>query len=178
VKVIQAPASPLRLGATGLLHETTYKITGHELVEMDEMGRRWQRQEYDLQGPDNNEASLVCDAGASGSVWFLYTWLQPDNRLTPFEAGARRAGQTVNVDGNNVPIRELFRSTVDASEGASVSGGKVGDVFYGFTGQISSNQFLLVRWNQTNITYEEGTPVPAKTVLAAFGQKAGDQAPR
>jgi hypothetical protein len=178
VKVIQAPASPLRVGASGALNDTPYKITGHELVEMAEMGRRWQRHQYDLDGPDHVEAWLVCDAGSNGPVWLLYTWMQPAIPLTPFEAGAKRAGQKVNVDGSDARITELFRATVHSSEGESVAGGKAGDVFYGFAGQMSSNGFLLVRWNQTNVIYQQGVPVPAKTVLKTFSQTAGDRAPQ
>jgi hypothetical protein len=177
VRVTQAPASPLRVGASGVLDETTYEITGHELLETAEMGRRWQRQQYDLSGPDHQEGWLVCDPGSNGPVWLFYTPLAVDYRLTPFQAGAMRAGQKVKVDGGDVPIRELFRLTVRSSEGESVSGGKAGDEFYGFAGLISSNNFLLVRWNQTNVIYKQGKPVPAKTVLKAFGRIAGDQAP-
>jgi len=178
VKLEQAPASALHVGASGAVNDTTYKITGHELVEMAEMGRRWQRHQYDLDGSDHIGACLVCDPGSNGPVWILYIWMQPDTRLTPFEAGAKRAGEKVNVDGSEVSIREIFRSTVHSSEGESASSGKAGDVFYGFTGQISSNTVLLVRWNQTNVVYEKGTPMSAKTVLTSFGQIAGDQGPR
>jgi hypothetical protein len=177
VTVTQAPASPLNVGASGVLNDTEYKITGHELLEMAEMGRRWQRHQYDLNGPGDNEAWLICDPSPTGPVWLFYSRLQPDERLTPQEAGAMRAGQKVNLDGSAVAIRELFRCTVRFSEGGSVFGGQAGDVFYGFTGQISSNRVLLVRWNQTNIIYQQGIPVPARTVLTAFGQVAGDQAP-
>jgi len=178
VKVTQAPASPLQVGASGALNDTLYKITGHQLVEMAETSWRWQRHQYDLDGPDHLEAWLVCDPGSSNPVWLLYTLMQPDNPLTPFEAGAKRAGQKLNVEGTAVSISELFRSTVLSSEEEPVVRLKPGEVFYGFTGQIHSNSLLLVRWNQTNIIYLQGMPLPAKTVLKAFGQIAGDQAPR
>jgi hypothetical protein len=176
VTVNNAPASPLRVGASGVLNNITYKITEHELVDMAEVGWRRQCHEYDLSEFGDNEAWLVCDAGSNGPVWLLYTLLQPENPLTPLMAGSKRAGQNVQVDGNAVVIRNLFRATIRSSEGVSVSGGKAGDVFYGFTGPINSNDVLLARWNQTNIIYEQGRPVPAKTVLAAFGQATADNA--
>jgi hypothetical protein len=176
--LIQAPPGPLRVGASGVLNDTAYYIAGQQLLEMARVGRRWQRRQYDLTAPDDQPAWLTCDPGAAGPVWLLYTLLHPDHRLTPLEAGALRAGQTIEVDGGAVAITELFRSTVRSTEGASLSGGETGDVFYGCDGVMSSNWVLLVRWNQTNIIYQQGMPVTPKAVLAAFSQTAGAQAPR
>jgi hypothetical protein len=203
VTLLNAPASPLRVGATGILNDETYTIIGHALVEIAEMGRRWQRHEYHLKNTDNKSAQLVCETVSNAPAWVLYlpqpsdeelaptqpegqprllqpdhgiTPLPPDDRLTPLEAGAMRAGQNVKIAGSVVQVRELFRSTVRWTEG--VSKRKAGDVCYGLTGLIRSHQVLVVRWNQTNVIYWLGTPVPAKTVLAAFGPMAGNQAPR
>jgi hypothetical protein len=164
-----APASPLRVGSSGVLNNVTYKITGHELVELDEVGRRRQCHEYDLSGDDTNETRLICDAGSNGPIWLLYTRLQPEDPLGPMSAGGMHVGQNVLVNGNAIAIKHLFRGTVRSAEGVSVSGVKAGDVFYGFSGSISSSDVLLVRWNEINIIYERGTVLPAKTVLAALG---------
>ncbi|HEV7925472.1 MAG TPA: DUF4178 domain-containing protein [Verrucomicrobiae bacterium] len=174
VRINKAPVSPLRVGASGVLNGVEYKITGHELVEVAEVGWRRQCHEYDLSGFDNNEARLAYDVGSNGPVWLFYTALQPENPLTPLAAGGMKAGQSVQVDGSVVPIRKLFRATVRSSEGVSPGGIKVGDMFYGFSGGMSSNAVLVVRWNQTNIVYEQGMPVQTKMVLAAFGQPTGN----
>jgi hypothetical protein len=174
VTINNAPASPLRVGDSGVLNDVTYTITGHELVEWAEVGRRRQRHEYDLSGAD--EARLVCEAGANGPLWLLYTPLHPDDPLGPMSAAALHVGQTVQVDGSVVAIKELFRATVRACEGVSASGAKTGDVFYGFTGPINSNAVLLVHWNELNIIYQRGAPEPAQTVLAAFAKPTGNHA--
>jgi hypothetical protein len=197
VSLVAAPVSSLRVGASGVLNEENCKIIGHELVEMDEVRRRWQRHEYDLSGPDNDEthlmkdstsliesqpspayndpSSLVCETASNAPVWLRYTPLHPDDPLTPMLAGGKTVGQTVKVNGKFVFIRELFSSTVRSAEG--VVDRDKGEVWYGFMGAMNSNQVLLVRWNQSNIVYLQGTPVPAKAVSAAFGDRLGKQTP-
>jgi hypothetical protein len=176
VTVQSAPASSLRVGASGVLNGVQYKIDGHELVEIAEVGRRRQCHEYNLSGVDTNEVRLVCDTGPKGPVWLLYTLLQPEHPLTPLAAGAMHVGQNVQVDDSVAAIRELFRDTVRSTEGESVPVVKAGDIFYGFTGTMIVNDVLLVRWNETNIFYLQGASVPARTILAAFGATAGDHA--
>jgi hypothetical protein len=169
VTVINAPASPLRVGAIGVLDYVQYKIIGHELTDIAEVGRRWPRHEYDLTATDNNEALLVYDSGSAGPFWLLCTLLHVDYPLTPMGAGSMLPGQTLKADGSVVSIKELFRSTIRSAEGVSTLGGSAGDVFYGFTGVMISNRVLIVRWNQTNIVYLRGMPVAGKAVLEAFG---------
>ncbi|HEY3861020.1 MAG TPA: DUF4178 domain-containing protein [Verrucomicrobiae bacterium] len=165
VTYTKAPPAPLRVGASGELNGVVYTITGHELLDAAEQGRRWKRQQYNLADPDHNQASLLCDAEPAGPRWILCPRLRPDDAMTPAEAGGKRAGQTIQVNGNTVLVRRLFRFATASAEGDSPFAG----VYYGFSGPLGSNGTLLVRWNATNIIYEETTPVPDKTVLTAFG---------
>src|SRR6202040_3246254 len=104
--------------------------------------------------------------------WLLLTPLRPSVALTPQQAGNIRAGQTVNVDGTAVQVRELFRSTVVLSENPNEPGSNTGDVLYGFSGQTGA-EHLLARWNEHEIIFHKGRLIQQRDVMSAFSPRAG-----
>lgn len=169
VKTI-APASPLALGSVGRLDARTYRITGHALVEIAQVGRRYERHEYHLLNEDENRALLVYGTKPGAKDWVLFTPLQPLTPLTPQQAAALRVGESVNLEGFVAPVSELFQTTTRQTEGQNLANLKSGDVFYGLasqTGQIP----LLVVWNDKSIAFYRGKVLPAKSVTDAFRQQ-------
>ena len=164
------PESTLSIGASGVLNGAAFRIIGRHVVDTARLGRRSQCHEYDLRCDDDTGAVLVCETVSNAPAWFLYTPLQPDNPLTPHQADGLRVGQTVTLNGSSVSISDLLRFTLRSTDGLSLSDAQVGDVFFGFSGLMDSNRVLLVRWNQTNIAYQQGTPLAAQAVLAAFAK--------
>jgi hypothetical protein len=98
--------------------------------------------------------------------------LHPENPLTPEKAANLACGQTVNLDGYNARVTELFLCTIRESDASLPGGGNPGDVFYGFVASRGSD-FLLARWNKNNITWHQAAPLPPSMVLAAFSPSAG-----
>jgi hypothetical protein len=165
VKIFAASPSPLREGSSGSLEGKNYLISGHDLVEIAEVGLRFQRHEFQLTNDDGNQALLVCGLEPNAKEWCLFTPLQPLEPLTPQQAGNIRFGETVNVDGLVAPVRELFRSTAWPGVGP-VSPATT----YGFIARTNST-ILLVRWSESGIAFHSGRLMPARTLTAAFGLK-------
>jgi hypothetical protein len=167
VKKVNAPALPLVVGTTGKLDGRNYRVAGHALVEIAQVGLLYDRHEYPLFDDDEHKALLVCGLKPGTKDWFLFTPLQPLTPLTPYQAAAIRAGETVNVDGVVAPVGEVFQSAIRQVESPDLPDLKTGDVFFGFSGQ-SGSTVLLVRWNNSGISFYQGKAVPAKDVTAAF----------
>jgi hypothetical protein len=171
VAVFNAAASTLPVGASGVLRGTHYQIAAQALVEISEMGLRLQRHEYSLRDDDGGEAVLMDDPRPTTN-WFLCAPLHPEHPLTPQQAARLGGGQTVILDDRTARLTELFRCTVRESGESGPGSRSPGDVSYGFVASTGSD-FLLARWNATNISWYEAKPLPASVVLAALGPSAG-----
>ena len=174
VKKTSAPASPLGVGSLGKLDGNNYRVAGHALVEIAQVGLRYDRHEYPLFDDHENKALLVYGLKPGTKDWFLFTPFQPLNPLTPYQAAAIRAGETISVDGVVTPVGEIFQSTMRLVDGQNVPDLKTGDVFYGFSGQFGST-VLLVRWNHRGISFYQGKALPVKAVAAAFNPPTAEK---
>jgi hypothetical protein len=138
-------------------------------VEIEELGVRFQRHEFQLTNDDGNQALLVCGLEPNAKEWCLFTPLEPLEPLTPQQAGNIRFGETVNVDGVVAPVRELFRST--ACPGSdSLSDWSINATRYGFIARTNTI-IVLARWSEKGISFHSGKLVTAKPLTAAFGLK-------
>ncbi len=164
-----APASPLAVGKTGKLGGTRFQVQSHLLVEMAMVGRKFDRHEYLLSDEEGTKALLVRGSKPGAGDWWLFQPLQPVTPLSPQQAAAVRWGQTVDVDGLDAKVSELFQSTIRQVESPEASDLNTGDVFFGFTGRTQNAQ-LLVRWNASYVNFFQGRALQEKEVLAAFGQ--------
>jgi hypothetical protein len=172
VKKNSAPASLLTLGSAGKLNGRDYRVQAHAIVEIAQVGRLYERHEYQLFDAEGNKALLVCGVKPGTRDWVLFTPLDPLTPLTPREAAALRAGDTVNLSGYVGPVGELFQSTVRQTESAEAADSKNGTVFYGFSAQ-SGSTLLLVQWNDSGITFYSGKPLPPKAVASTLCRKPG-----
>lgn len=170
VIVLPAAPPPLAAGESGVLAGRRYRIAGHAVVEVAQVGLCFLRHEYELNDDDNNNSILI--SGANGANWILCAPMEPPVPLTPQGAAALSAGQIVKLDGDSARIGQLFRSTIREADEVSSKMHRPGDVLYGFSGQMKSNT-LIVRWNATNITWLKGTALTDRAVKAAFAPPAG-----
>jgi len=168
-----APASPLRTGMAGALDGRQYQIRAHAVVEIAQVGRLYDRHEYQLVDERGNPALLVYGWKPGAKDWRLFTSLQPLEPLTPPQAGAVRWGQTVNVEGIAVSVDDIHQSTIREVEGTELPDLKTGAVFFNFSGH-RDDVWLLVRWNQTGIAFYRGKTLPANEVTAAFSRPTKD----
>ncbi|MCU0785247.1 MAG: DUF4178 domain-containing protein [Verrucomicrobia bacterium] len=162
-----APAAPLVVGSAGTLEGKHYRIRGHALVEIAEVGRLYDRHEYLLSGDDESRTLLVYDSKPRAKDWVLFTPLEPVTPLTPQQAAALHTGDTVNLDGLVASVGEIFQSAIRESDSPELPDLNTGAVSFAFSGQ-SGSTLLLARWNERGISFHRGKILPAKDVIAAF----------
>lgn len=166
-KKIPAGAPPLTVGATGKVLDRNYHVTGRAVVEIAEVGDCFERHEYQLTDDNGQTALLVCGMKPDGKNWTLFAPLTPLLPPSAKECAARKISDAVNVDGVVGNIREIFLSTLRQTEG-TISGEWPGSsVRFGYLAQSDYNS-LLVRWNNSGISFQRGMNIPAGTVTAAF----------
>lgn len=162
-----APAAPLKIGNAGKLNEVSYRVAGHALEEISEVGRRFERHAFYLHNDDGNEALLFYGWTPGAKDWALFTPLHPQVPVTPQKAAAVQWKQTINVEGVIVPVTELFLYTIRQTEGSTQGDLKSGNTLYGFSGQNGST-LLLATWNEQAVEFYRGELVPANAVTEAF----------
>jgi len=162
-----APAAPLVIGSEGRLSGKTWRVRGHRLVEIAQVGRLDDRHEYELADDDGGRALLVCGLKPGDTDWVLFTPLEPTEPLTPVQAAALRVGSEVNLDGRVARVIRLFQSVVRQAEGPDLPDLKANPVFFGFDAQSGSTP-LLVRWTEAGIVVYRGEALPAKRAAGTF----------
>jgi hypothetical protein len=167
VKKVSAGTSSLTLGASGKLNDKHYRVTGHAVVEIAEVGRDFERHEYELTDDDGMTGLLVCGLNPGEKNWTLFTPLSPLPPPTAKECAAKKIGDTVNVDGIVGPVREIFLSTFHQAEGTAAVDGQNGSPWFGYLAQAEYSS-LFVRWNSRIISFQRGKSVAAKAAIAAF----------
>jgi len=169
---IKASASPLKVGAAGSLSGRHYRIAGHDIVEMAEVGSQFERHEFQLQDDDGNLALLVYGTKPKAKDWMLFTLLEPSESLTPRQAGLVTRGQIVRVGSFTVPVGELFRSTAHRASDSTLTNTANPEITFGFSGH-DATAYLLARWDEDHLRFQQGKAVSAKDVRTAFGQATG-----
>ena len=168
-----APPVPLTLGSAGTLDGKNYRIQGHAVVEIAQVGRRYDRHEYHLFDDEENRSLLIYGLKPGDKDWFLFTPLNPAEPLTPARAATLRVGEIVNVDGYTAPVTEIFQSELRQTEGANLPDFTNGMVSFNLSARSGATT-LLVRWNDQGIKFYRGSLVAAKDVTTTFGRKAGN----
>lgn len=167
VKKINAAAPPLTLGAAGKLLGRNYRVTAHAIVEIAEVGARFERHEYQLTDDDNGQTGLlICGMKPDDKDWKLFmpviTLLQ-----RPQECGAKKTGDTVNIDGVVGTVHELFLSTTRQVDGGTNTDWHTGEMRFGFEAQ-GEHGLLLARWDKLFVDFYSGTNIPARQASSAF----------
>lgn len=166
VKSFSAPPSPLKVGSTGKLSGLNYRVAGHDVVEIAQVGRRFERHEFTLFNDAGDPVLLIGGLAPNSKDWLLLKPLRGTEPLTPPQAGNLRLGQAVNVDGVIAPVTELFRSTARRADDSTLPA-RAELVSYAFMGR-TNNAFILARWNQAGIVFHQGKLLADKEVLGAF----------
>ena len=156
-----APAAVLKVGDTGMFHNTQYHVVGNALMEVAEQGRLSGSREYSLRDDQGNPALLVEQAGAESLV---FTEIEPPPAMTPYEAARVGVGERVKLGGLTVDVRRLSRFTTRHTEAGDDSKPGEGEVFYTFSGEAGTNS-VLVRWNGRGIKFYQGQHLPWTTHL-------------
>ena len=169
LKMVNAAAPPLTVGAAGKLLGRNYHITAHAVVEIAEPGARFERHEYQLTDDEGQPGLLICGMKADDKDWELFTPLSSPLPPSPQQCAAKKAGDMVNIDTVVAIVHELFLSTTRQVDGAVAADWQPGDMRFGFEAQGVS-EVLLARWNAGGVSFHRGKNLPAKDVIADFNQ--------
>jgi len=151
----QTRTSPLATGASGTLATKHTTIAEHAVVEIASVGALYDWHEYHLRGDAGESALLICGLTGDAAQWHLFRPARPFGALTPPQAAALRAGETLMVGERTLKIQTLFQAR------------SPGGVMFGFLAR-AGNDWGVVRWTQNAIEFYLGSPLPEKEVLAAF----------
>jgi len=161
------PAVMLNTGARGAINGRMFTVTGCAVVEVAKVGALYDRQEYELTRVGGGRALLVCGLNGSAKEWHLFLPFTPTEPLTPFEAAAKRAGDTVTLDGGGMKIQELFRAKCLSLDGSAAADTTPGAVRFGFLAR-GPDRWLMARWNEKGIEFYIGFVLPERETAAAF----------
>lgn len=159
-----APSLRLAKDAQGSLAGQTYRITGEAMVEINRVGARHARREYQLSNDAGQRALLVHGLNGGAHEWHLLTPQAAPFAWTPFEAAARRRGAAIDWAGAPLRVTDLFQSKRLAVDGPPQTWP---ELQYGLLAR-GQDDVLMARWTETRIDYYRGRPVPEREVLSAF----------
>jgi hypothetical protein len=164
VTTLSAPA--VKLGTSGALNGSTWQVQRHVSVQIAEVGRRYERHEYELKNADGSSALLIYGFSPGLKDWYLFTPVETPATLTPEAAATKRVGQMIDADGGSTQITSLFRTTVRETDTAESENSPDATVLYGFLARSPSTT-LVARWNSSRITVCRGGPVTREQMAAA-----------
>ena len=168
-KRISAPKSALKPGDTGKLANANWLVRSRAIVQISEVGLKYERHEYDLTSDDGSQAMLIHGMSPGADDWFYFTPLTPIEPMTPAKAAEVRVGETVNVDGVIVPIGHLFQSLTTRKDFApdATPVNSSSDMMFGYSGE-SGITTLVVRWDSRSVQFLKGKRLTNREIADAF----------
>ena len=162
------PPAQLSVGSQGKLNASQYRVTGHAVVEVAHVGKRYLRHEYSVVDEAGNEAFLWHGTEQGENNWMLATPFTPSQPLTPSAAGALQLGQAVVLDDAGAHITELFLSRASKVEGAP--NWPAGIELYGFAARNAkaAKEASVALWNGSAIKFYRVTPTTEKNPAKSF----------
>jgi len=154
--------------AQGVLGATSYTVLKHSIEEIDEVGFRFRRYEYELIDDRGNRALLVQSLNGGAQEWHLFRSLALPATLTPNVMGNIRGGNRVRLGTDDAIVRTLFLDRTPSGAGADPTNRSVGTVHYGFVAR-AADEWVLARWSESAVELDTGRAVPEAEVLSAFG---------
>lgn len=168
-KKISAPKSALKPGDTGKLADVKWLVRSHAIVQISEVGLKYERHEFNLTCDDGSQALLIHGMSPGTDNWFYFTPLTPIDPMSPARAAEMRVGETVNVDGVIVPIGHLFQAFTTRKDFApdATPVNSSSDVMFGYSGE-SGITTLIVRWDSQSVQFLKGKRLTSREITDAF----------
>jgi hypothetical protein len=151
----------------GTLAGRNYTIAGQAQVEIAKQGGNFNRSEFDLVDEAGGHALLINGLMGNLHEWHLFQSTVTPEGFTPYDAAALRQGSPATIGGRTMQVTQLFQSWVQSTSGQPVAGVWSAAMQYGLLAR-ANNEWLIVRWNETEIQLFSGKPVPESEVRAAF----------
>ena len=165
--------TPIRVGTYGTFNGVRYLVAGRIVMGMELDGERYFWNEFNLVSDNGDSATLVREEGENGIEWRMFVMFEPEFPLSAAEAGSKRVGDRINLEGTHVRISLVDESRVYHIEGDAPEGVELGDVAKYFNAQ-SGRDMIVVSWTGDEVEYYRGKDLDPELVAAAFDIRTGE----
>ncbi|MBI2512363.1 MAG: DUF4178 domain-containing protein [Opitutae bacterium] len=159
----------LRVGMSGLLRGRRYTVRGWVVFSVVVDGETYYWTEFNVADERGVAATLVFEETEDGPTWKWFTLLEPRRPLTIAEAAAKRAGDTVEFEGRQIPITLVSESHAVEIEGEAPGGVLRGEVARYFNADAGEQRLFVATWLGEKIEFYIGQTIGRKLVESAFG---------
>jgi hypothetical protein len=168
---IAAPEYTLPVASQGALPGLeSFRITGSALVEVGEVGARFDRHEYVLRLPGGDQALLVDVAAKGMPLWLLLRPIPTPSAWSPAGLASMRAGQPLQWGGKKFPVSRIQGCRLLASSGEAADLANVGEQRYGLIAR-EPGEWLVARWSTTELKVYRGRELTEREVREAFVER-------
>lgn len=166
-----ANPTPVRVGMTGTFAGKPYTIIARVVMGMDEEGETYYWNEFYLSDGSDRIAMLVCEEVYGAQQWRLFTEFTPTTPLTAREAGMKKVGDRVNLDGVSAEVTVVDETCVYHIEGKAPDWVSVGDVAQYFNAEAGGKMWV-VSWSGDEVEYYRGLNLHGELVAQALNLPA------
>ena len=156
----------------GVLAGRNYTIASQAKVEIAKRAGNYFRYEFDLADDADGHALLINGIEGNLHDWHLLQPMVTPEGFTPYDAAALRQGQPGTIGGRTLQVAQVFQSWVQSTSGQPVAGMWSATMQYGLLARVN-DEWLIARWNETELQLFSGKAVPEKEVRAAFVSAEG-----
>lgn len=164
-----AKASPLKVGAQGQLAGHRYTISGHALLEVARVGKRFDRHEYVLREDDGTTVLLVNSLGGEEAEWHVLSPVAAPPSFGAYDAAALRQGRSAMLGIQMVQVTQLFMGRVRSVDGLVTSDWWPQELHYGLIAR-QADKWLVARWTEGKFQLYEGRMLPAAEIMVRLGR--------
>lgn len=159
------------VGMTGTFAGKPYTVIARVVMSMDDGGETYYWNEFYLSDGSDRMAMLVCEEVHGAQQWRLFTEFAPPQPLTAREAGMKKVGERVNLDGVTAAITVVDESRVHFIEGRAPDWVSVGDVAQYFNVEAGGKMWV-VSWSGDEVEYYRGLNLNGELVAQALNLPA------
>ncbi len=162
-----ANPTPVRVGMSGTFAGKSYAIIARVVMGMEDQGETYYWNEFYLSDGSDRIAMLVCEKVYGAQQWRLFTEFTPTSPLTAREAGLKKVGDRVNLDGVSAEVTVVDETRVYSIEGKAPDWVSVGDVAQYFNAEASGKMWV-VSWSGDEVEYYRGMQLHPEMVAQAL----------
>ena len=159
--------TPVRVGQSGIFAGKAYSIIARVVMGMEDAGETYYWNEFYLSDGSDRIAMLVCEEVYGAQQWRLFTEFIPPQPLTAREAGLKKVGDRVNLDGVSAEVTVVDQTRVYEIEGKAPDWVSVGDVAQYFNAEAGGKMWV-VSWSGDEVECYRGMQLHPGAVAQAL----------
>lgn len=162
-----ANPTPVRVGMTGTFAGKPYTIIARVVMGMEEEGETYYWNEFYLSDGSDRIAMLVCEEVYGAQQWRLFTEFTPQQPLTAREAGLKKVGDRVDLDGVSAEVTVVDETRVYFIEGKAPDWVSVADEAKYFNAEAGGKMWV-VSWSGDEVECYRGMQLHPEMVAQAL----------